>query len=144
MKKAKVNKTNTALRQWARGISFTIAMGRRQVFTLVSMHLSSEFPHMRPEVGDRHRHMRHFVSVMHTLIDNGLAIAPIWEFANVGKGTDRLAKRLRTEPAKLTRGDCYRLTRAGELVVELLKEAGIYDEVRAELEAADQPRMRIA
>lgn len=133
---AKKPKVNSELRQWARGVSFTIAMGRRQVYTLVSTHLSADRTYLlstgRTEgfLGDRHPQMRHFVTSMHCLIDRGLVEAPIWN-GGVKKGEPRLAKY-------------WHLTRAGELVVELLKEAGIYAEVVAELEAAEKPKLRIA
>lgn len=128
------SKTNTALRQWARGISFTIAMGRRQVFTLISLHLSAEHKHGTLLVGDRHRIMSHFIISTHCLVDRGLVIAHVWNDEKLqGQGAaDRTYKEL------------WSLTRAGELVIELLKEAGIYEEVKAELEAANQLKVRIA
>lgn len=129
----RTTKTNEALRQWARGISFTIAMGRRQVYTLISLHLSAgrDWPSVSTWsiVGDRHRQMRHFITSAHCLIDRGLLVAHVW-------GT-------KTMKGKKKVGDHWQVTRAGELVIELLKEAGIYEEVRAELEAADQPRLRV-
>lgn len=133
MKKAKVN---TELRQWARGISFTIAMGRRQVYTLISLHLSAEreWSIGGPSiVGGRHRHMCSFVTSGHCLVDRGLMIAHVWGNKKLMKSGNKRVVR-----------DLWQLTRAGELVVELLKESGIYEEVRTELEAADQPSLRIA
>lgn len=125
---------NAALRQWARGISFTIAMGRRQVFTLISLHLSAEQQHGKATlVGSMHRHMRSFVVSAGCLVDRGLVDAHVW--------TD---ERVRRDAGRLKTKQLWQLTRAGELVIDLLKEAGIYEEVRAELEAADKPRMRIA
>lgn len=129
MKKAKVN---TELRQWARGISFTIAMGRRQVYTLIQIYLSADRQYGTMMVGDRHRLVRHFITSAHCLIDRGLLIAPIWQDG-----------KLRGKAGEHTYGELWRLTRAGELVIGLLKEAGIYDEVVTELEAADQPRLRV-
>lgn len=126
--------TNAALRQWARGISFTIAMGRCQVFTLVSLHLSADRNHgTQTLVGSMHRHMRSFVVSAGCLVDRGLVIAHVWQ-----------DERVRRDAGRRKTGELWQLSRAGELVVELLKEAGIYDEVRAELEAADKPRMRLA
>lgn len=130
MRKAKVN---GALRQWARGISFTIAMGRRQVYTLIQLHLSAERKYGSMMVGDRHRDTRHFVTSMHCLQDRGLVIAHVWK-----------SEKLRLRAGLHTYSDLYQLTRAGELVIELLKEAGIYEEARAELEAADKLTLRIA
>lgn len=133
MKKAKIN---SELRQWARGISFTIAMGRRQVFTLVSLYLSAERTRsfVTPMfVGEQHRHMRSFVTSTHCLVDRGLVNPHIWK-------SDKLRKK--SNEHKI--GELWQLTHAGELVIELLKEAGIYDEVRSELEAADKPRLRMA
>lgn len=129
-------KVNESLRQWARGVSFTIAMGRRQVYTLISTDLSKDRTYGLATgrsdsfLGDRHPQMRHFITSMHCLVDRGLVAAPIWN-GGVKKGEPRLAKY-------------WHLTRAGELVVELLKEAGIYAEVVAELERAERPKLRIA
>jgi hypothetical protein len=122
---------NTALRQWARGISFTIAMGRRQVFTLVAFHLSQDQKRL---IGDRHRHMRSFVLSTECLVDRGLVKAHVW-----GKNGDALRQGYERYDYR----ELWQLTRAGELVVELLKEAGIYDEVRAELEQSDKLKLRI-
>jgi hypothetical protein len=129
--------TNDALRQWARGISFTIAMGRRQVYTLIALHLSQDKPSEGMMFGDRHRHLAHFVTSMHCLVDRGLVVAHVWH-------DETLRRKSHARGAGVTYGQLYRVTRAGELIVELLREAGIYEEVRAELEAADRPRVRIA
>lgn len=126
-------KTNTALRQWARGISFTIAMGRRQVFTLISLHLSADRQHGKMLIGDRHRHMRSFVVSANCLVDRGLVDPRVWH-----------NEILRREAFKHKTGELWKLTRAGELVIGLLQEAGIYDEVRAELENADRLQLRLA
>ncbi len=128
--------TNGALRSWARGISFTIAMGRRQVYTLVSLHLSAEKPYGTMFVGNRHRHMRDFVGSANCLVNRGLVAAHIWK-------NDKLRRALSSSSGPVYR-DAWQLTRAGELVVELLKEAGVYDEVRDELEFADRLQLRIA
>lgn len=134
MASAKKQKTNTALRQWARGISFTIAMGRRQVFTLVSLHLSAEREHGKMMmVGDRHRFMCSFVTSANCLVDRGLVDPHIWK-----------KETLRREANKHKMGELWQLTRAGELVIGLLQEAGIYDEVRAELENTDRLHLRLA
>lgn len=129
----KKTRTNDALRHWARGISFTIAMGRRQVYTLVSLHLSAERVWGAGFVGDRHRFMCSFVVSGNCLVDRGLVVAHIWNSE----------KRRKLRGSHQIR-EFWQLTRAGELVIELLKEAGIYDEVRAELEAADKLRLKLA
>lgn len=126
-------KTNTALRQWARGVSFTIAMGRRQVFTLVCLHLSAERPMSMGLLGGRHRHMSNLITSAHCLDERGLLIPHVWR-----------SEQIRREAATHKYGDLWQLTRAGELVIELLKEAGIYAEVQGELEASDRLRLRMA
>lgn len=134
----KKSKTNLELRQWARGVSFTIAMGRRQVFTLVSLHLSADRVRgFRPVIGNYHRAMRNFVGSTNCLVDRGLVIPHVWR-------DEQLRKRAQQLDAKVAIGELWQLTTAGELVIGLLKEAGIYEEVRAELEAADAAQMRIA
>jgi len=128
-------KVNTELRQWARGVSFTIAMGRRQVYTLISLHLSAnrEWNFVSPGlVGSRHRQMCSFVTSGHCLVDRGLVLAHVWSNKQLTKtGSSRIVS------------DLWQLTRAGELVIELLKESGIYEEVRTDLEAADKPMLRM-
>lgn len=134
----KKTKTNEALRQWARGISFTIAMGRRQVFTLISLHISAERKWAtgitHGLVGNQHRHMNSFVVSTNCLVDRGLVNAHIWHSEKL-----RLESHTGCHPVR----KFWQLTRAGELVIELLKEAGIYDKVRAELETADRPKLRV-
>lgn len=133
MKKAK---TNEALRQWARGVSFTIAMGRRQVYTLISLHISAERKYgigVNSLIGDYHRHMRSFVTTTNCLVDRGLVNPHVWHNEKLRRERDG------THSVR----ELWQLTRAGELVIDLLKEAGIYDEARAELEAADRPKLRV-
>lgn len=137
MTKPRKLKVNTELRQWARGISFTIAMGRRQVYTLISIHMSAQREWDlggHAIIGERHRHMRSFVQNGHCLVDRGLIVAHVW-------GRNKIQRK---QDKKYLVRDLWQLTAAGELVIGLLKEAGIYDEVRAELEYADQERLRLA
>lgn len=125
-------KTNDALRQWARGVSFTIAMGRRQVYQLVQLHISADRQQItQGMIGHYHRHTRNFITSMNCLLDRGLIVVPVWN----PKKRESLGPLVK---------DHWHLTRAGELVIELLKEAGIYEEVKAELEASDTQRLRIA
>lgn len=124
---------NTSLRQWARGVSFTIAMGRRQVFTLVSIEASKDVQAslgVRMLIGDRHRQMCSFVTSARCLVDRGLVIPHVW-----------LSETLRKESHKHKTSELWQLSRAGELVIELLKEAGIYQEVLEELHTADKVRL---
>lgn len=133
MKKSKIN---TELRHWARGVSFTIAMGRRQVYTLVSLHISAERKWgigNHNFIGDRHKSMRSFVTSTNCLVDRGLVIPHVW-----------LDKKLIKDKKDLTVGNLWQLSRAGELVIELLKEAGVYEEVKTELEDSEKLDLRIA
>lgn len=132
-------KTNDAFRQWTRGVSLHLAMGRRQVHTLVALQLSQNIPGNGYMLGGYHKDTRHFVTSTNVLVDRGLVVAHVWQSEE---------KRLRLQAdaiiGKNKFKDFYELTRAGELVIELLKEAGIYEEVKADLEKADKLKMRIA
>lgn len=128
---------NTALRQWARGIQFNVAMGRRQVFCLVHAHLSQEM--IGEGVGEDHRHLRNWVTSAHCLQDRGLLNCHVWK-------NDQLRRRSTSDNPQITRPkykELWEVTRAGELVVGLLKEAGIYDEVKAELEESDRQQVAL-
>lgn len=128
-------KINGALRSWTRGVSFTLAMGKTQVATLVSAHLSQGMQY--PPVGQSHKLVRQFITAMHGLEERGLIVPHIWRQPGA-------ANPVRFSQGK-TFGQCWQVTEAGELVVSLLKLSGIYDELRAELEACDkQQRVRIA
>lgn len=129
---------NPALRQWTRGVSFTLAMGKTQVAVLVSAHLSQGRKY--PPVGHSHKLVRQFITAMEGLEARGLITPHIW-IANRSEN-----RRTRDALMSDTFGKQWQVSEAGEHVIALLKMSGIYDEVRAELEAADatERRPRIA
>lgn len=123
-----------ALRSWTRGVSFTLAMGKTQVATLVSVHLSQGGTY--PPIGHAHKLVRQFITAMHGLEERGLVVAHIWRQPQ--------GNAVRFSQGR-TFGQCWQVTEAGEHVVALLKLTGIYDELRVELEAADvRDRVRLA
>lgn len=122
---------NTALRAWTRGTSFTLAMGKTQVATLIAVAVSAE---QRDLIGrSAHPFFRCFVTAVNGLIDRGLVQHFPWKTAQ--------------EHSRRTKyREFYAVTEAGEHVVALLKITGIFAEIEAELLAADAkaPRVRIA
>jgi hypothetical protein len=48
------SRTNEAFREWTRGVSFTLSMGKTQVATLVAIHASQE---LVGHIGARHKHV---------------------------------------------------------------------------------------
>lgn len=136
--KSKPPAINSALREWTRGVSFTLAMGKTQVATLVSAHLSQGRNY--PPVGHTHKLVRQFVTAMDALEARGLIVAHMWHANRAGD------RKRRDELQRLTFDKQWQVSEAGEHVIALLKMCGVYDELRAELEAADmqQRRPRIA
>ena len=124
---------NGELRAWTRGVSFTLAMGKRQVVNLICLHLNADVPR-RATVGDWHRDIRHFVTAAHCLEERGLVRCHVWH-------DERLRKSAKDSDPTRT---MYEVTEAGEHVIALLKLSGIYDEVAAELVAADKRKLRLA
>lgn len=127
----KPEQVNSALRQWTRGISFTLAMGKTQVTTLVAVHLSRESSDLIG--GSRHRGLRCFITGVRGLQERGLVIHyPL---------TNASDRSRRTKYSQY-----FAVTPAGQLVVELLSLTGVYQELAAELIEAEQSthRVRIA
>lgn len=112
---------NQALREWTRGTSFTLAMGRTQVATLVALHASQNRAHL---VGRDHRLLRLFVQAARALGERGLVRHHPWQ------DQQEFQRRVLVGRFRLF----FEVTRAGELVVQLLREAGIYQELLAEFE----------
>lgn len=126
---------NSALRQWTRGTSFCLTMGKTQVATLVSAHLSQGQGY--PPVGHNHKLVRQFILAMHALEERGLMACHLWQAQE--RGDKKRRDALANAP---TFGQKWQVTEAGEHVVALLKASGIYDEIAAELRAADAASTR--
>lgn len=108
--------TNAALREHVTSIAFNLTLSKRQLNLLVALHHFKGYPDggfRRMETsnpGWRFTYFPHFISTRRALVDRGL---------------------IRTETEDEPTG--LYCTRAGELVAELLQEAGIYQERLVEL-----------
>jgi hypothetical protein len=123
-----VQNVSASFREWTRGTSFVLAMGKTQVATLVSLHASQEWTMHDPKhrgfyVGWGHRALKLFVTAVHGLQDRGLVT-----FSNA--------------PSNRKTGEQFHVTEAGAAVVALLQIAGVYQELLAEFEDSDRRRMR--
>lgn len=117
---------NSSFRQWTRGITFNLALGKTQTATLVATHLYADEHHHNYPHG--HKLLRHFIVAKEGLRERGLIITLGW-----------------TTPEEYHKRKKYkefsRLTPAGELVIGLLKETGIYQELEKEFRDL-QPMMK--
>ena len=114
---------NQQFRQWTRGTSFVLAMGKTQVAALVSAHVSKDRKHY---LGFGHKLLKNWVVAVNGLVDRGLLV-----FTDFGR-----------EHNKKTTGEIFRVTEAGEHVVALLQVSGIYQELVDEFNACDK-RVRL-
>jgi hypothetical protein len=119
--------TNQALRQYVTRVSFDMSLSNNQIETLVYLDLmrhceesdrslyaqSREAPYGHPIAHEG----RYFVAGANKLKQKGLVEH---EYREDQKATQ-------------TWNEIWRFTRAGDLVVELLKEAGLYAEVAARM-----------
>lgn len=147
MKKKPAKKTEPMIdqrfRQWTRGVSFTLAMGRGQVAALVALHASKGLPSDLglPHIGFNHPRLRQWVVSVHGLGDRGLVLhfdrqderakRPVRTFSHPIHRTDFFSSN---EPGR----GVYQITEAGEAVVVLLKVGGIYQEILGEFTAHDE------
>lgn len=112
-------------------MSFTLAMGKTQVATLIAVAASAE---RRDLIGrSTHPFYRCFITAVRGLEERGLVQHFAWT------STAEHARRTKYK-------EFFAVTEAGEHVVALLKLTGIYAEIEAELLAseANAPRVRIA
>lgn len=114
---ARTPKVNQEFRNWTRGLSFALTMGRGQVATLVAVAESNE--RGVSMWASAHPRLRMFVISVHGLIERGL----------VNHNHSRRGPRYNEE------GMAFTLTEAGEHVVSLLKISGVYRDLAAEFEA---------
>jgi len=109
-----VAETNAALRDHVTSIAFNLTLSKRQLNLLVAMHHFKGYPspgfRKFSEGNWRYTYFPHFISTRRALADRGL---------------------VRNEEGDEPPG--IYMTKAGELVCELLKEAGIYAERLTEL-----------
>lgn len=120
---------NETFRQWTRGVSFTLSMGKTQVATLVALHYSQRLPN---HIGERHRLLRNFVGAARGLEERGLLVYHPYH------GPDELARRVAKGQYRLF----YEVTEAGQHVVALLQAAGVYQELVAEFLKLDRHEAR--
>jgi hypothetical protein len=138
--KAEARQIDAALRGWTRGVSFTLAMGKTQVATLVAAHLSQGQSTL---IGSRHKLVNAFVGAMRGLADRGLVNPHAWHIHHSTLSPEEKREKVRALNDKPYQR-LFEITPAGLLVVELLKLTGIYDELRVELEESDRKnRMRV-
>lgn len=102
---------NEALRSHVTRVGFDLSLGKTHVAGLVMLDLVIR---ARGHVDTRHPMLRHWVTAMHGLQDRGLVEH---HFATDRRGL-----------AKSGMHHHYTITKAGRLVIGLLKEAGIYQE----------------
>jgi hypothetical protein len=110
---------NEALREHTTSIGFSLTLTKAQISALVLCHhTKGEMPHNTPAV-------KNFVVTMGCLRDRGLITwaTPIYHKTRMG---------LNGAPV-ITGWKPFRTTKAGTLVVNLLKEAGIYQERLADM-----------
>lgn len=109
-------KRNQEFRAWTRGTSFSINMGKTQVVTLVAIGVSRE-----KFLGLTHPMLRLYVPAIRGLQERGLVRRPkSWGPESWKKERNPLVRIM--EP-----------TEAGEHILALLRIAGVYQELRAEL-----------
>lgn len=111
---------NSALRMWTRGTSFTLAMGKTQVTTLIALHVSAS-----DYIGWCHPMLNHYVTSYRGLQQRGLIV----DNPNIKKYKDMTPE----EFDNVKFGQRILITEAGKLVIELFKITGIYDEIKKEL-----------
>lgn len=107
-----------AFREWTRGTSFTLNMGKTQVATLVALHASQDLAN---RIGAAHRALRWFIPATRGLEERGLVVYHPW---------------LGQERPK-TYGKIFEVTTAGNLVVGLLQITGVYEELYADFLRSD-------
>lgn len=121
-------RVNEEFREWTRGTSFTLCMGKTQVATLVSIHASKD---VWFRVGQGHKLLNCFVTAADGLIKRGLVLHFDWV------SQEQLRKRTKFS-------EFYKVTDAGEHVVALLQLSGIYQELLKEFERFDSHTSRLA
>lgn len=121
---------NELFRSWTRGTTFTLTMGRAQVAVLVA--LAATPPECSTHIGWNHRRLSHWVTGVNGLQDRGLLIY---------RDPKVLEKKLKRCPRYT---EVFELTPAGQLVVGLLKESGVYNELANEFVASDKREGRLS
>src|SRR5258706_8069452 len=119
-----------AFREWTRGTSFVLAMGRTQVATLVALEASANRALTGSKggwflIGHGHRLLKNFVTAVRGLQDRGLV-----KFGGLTDFRGRSTK------------DQFAVTEAGEHVLALLQISGVYQELLADFEASDKSQIR--
>jgi len=119
-----------ALREWTRGTSFVLAMGRTQVAALVALDASANRALTGSKsgwflIGHGHRILKNFVTAVRGLQDRGLV-----KFGGLTDFRGRSTK------------DQFAVTEAGEHVLALLHISGVYQELLADFEASDKRQIR--
>lgn len=107
---------NTKFRLWTRGTSFSINLGKSQVKTLIAMDVSKE-----DHIGFGHPMLNNFVTAVRGLESRGLYQRP--------KSYDPK----KNDNAPIPISSAFEPTEAGNLIIQLMKITGIYQEIKEEL-----------
>jgi len=118
---------NQQFRTWTRGTSFTLAMGKTQVMQIIAIDVSKRFG----GIGYGHPLLnRYDIVALRSLENRGL----VQDHPNYINWEDLTPEERRERMAKINfLHDRYVLTKAGELTIELLKQAGVYQDLKEEL-----------
>src|SRR5688500_18094821 len=115
---------NEALRQHVTRVGFDLSLGKTHIAHLVWLDLLLKANPKGYEknqfYGRKHRAFAHSATGAHGLMDRGL-------IQNIAEQRRRPGENL----LDMTPRRCFRITPAGRLVINLLKEAGIYQEFAA-------------
>lgn len=125
---SRTNRINLAFRNWTRGVSFTLALGKWQVALLVAIDYSlrKDLPFW---IGSRHRLLRATSVGWKGLVDRGLVVSRPYACKHGWTWCSQCRRAL---------SNSHAVTDAGSCVVDLLKIAGVYDELVREFLQADR------
>lgn len=120
-----MTEVNEALRAHVTRVGFDLSLGKTHIATLVWIDLRLKTnvptdPRFYPRAGRTHPVFRHHATGAHGLIDRGLVVNIAEQRRKPGEAFGNMTPRR-----------VWRITPAGRLVINLLKEAGIYQEYAA-------------
>lgn len=131
-------KNNDLFRQWTRGVSFQLSMGKYQTACLISIF---ESPNRQVPIGHGHKLLAGWIGGARGLMKRGLIIHhppkrgiitndPFSDYRGIIIWANDAEKNRNTVIYKVK--DIWEITEAGKLVIGLLKIAGVYQEIASE------------
>lgn len=119
---------NLLLREHLTRVGFDLSLGKTQIAALVALDIALDRGTPLP-TGRQHfgrNILSSWATAVHGLIDRGLVLHHWTKDPKTGHAMEGLRHH-------------YTITRAGDLVLELLEEAGLYEEYVATVDALERP-----